>query len=50
MIVEVEQRNIGRASGAVVDFHYFQAWAVRDGLVTGCYAAPTRGDALRALP
>ena len=49
LLVEVEQRNTGRASGAAVDFHYFQAWSVRDGKVRACCAAPTREEALRAL-
>ena len=48
-IVEVHQRNTGRASGVPVDFHYFQAWVVRDGRVTACHAAQTKAGALRAL-
>jgi ketosteroid isomerase-like protein len=49
VLVEVQQRNTGRASGVAVDFHYFQAWAVRNGKVTACCAAPTREEALGAL-
>jgi len=48
VIVEVEQRNRGRASGVAVDFHYFQVSTVRNGKVTASYAAKTRGDALEA--
>jgi ketosteroid isomerase-like protein len=48
VIVEVEQRNRGRASGVPVDFHYFQVSTVRDGKVTASYMAETRENALEA--
>jgi ketosteroid isomerase-like protein len=48
VIFEVKQRNRGRASGVAVDFHYFQAFAVRDGRVTAVYAADTKAEALAA--
>ena len=49
VIVEVEQRNRGRASGAAVDFHYFQAFTLRNGKVTASYMAETRAKALEAV-
>lgn len=49
VIVEVEQHNRGRGSGIGVDFHYFQAFTVRDGKVTASYMAPTRAEALEAV-
>jgi ketosteroid isomerase-like protein len=49
VIVEVEQRNRGRASGVAVDFHYFQTFTVRDGKVVGSYMADTRAKALEAV-
>ena len=48
VIVEVEQRNVGRGRGLPVDFHYFQAFTVRDGKVTASYMAETRAKALEA--
>ncbi len=49
VIVEVQQRNRGRASGVAVAFHYFQAFTVRDGNITAPYMAATRANALQAL-
>jgi ketosteroid isomerase-like protein len=49
VVVEVEQRNRGRASGVEVDFHYFQATTVRDEKVTASYMAETRAKALEAV-
>jgi ketosteroid isomerase-like protein len=49
VIVEVQQRNLGRGSGVPVDFHYFQAFTVRDGKVTASYMAETRNKALEAV-
>jgi ketosteroid isomerase-like protein len=49
VIVEVEQRNSGRASGVAIHFHYFQASTVRDGKVTASYGADTRAEALEAV-
>jgi ketosteroid isomerase-like protein len=49
VIVEVDQRNRGRGSGLPVDFHYFQAWTVRDGKVTASHMAGTRTQALEAV-
>ncbi len=49
VIVEVQQRNRGRESGVEVDFHYFQAFTVRDGKVTASYMADTRLKALEAV-
>ena len=49
VIFEVKQRNRGRASGVAVDFHYFQAFTVRDGKVTAVCAADTKAEALEAL-
>jgi ketosteroid isomerase-like protein len=49
VIVEVEQRNLGRASGVAVDFHYFQAFTFRNGKVTASYMAETRTQALEAV-
>ena len=49
VIVEVEQRNRGRGSGVEVDFHYFQAFTVRDGRVRASYMADTRAEALEAV-
>ncbi len=49
VIVEVAQRNRGRASGVAVDFEYFQAFTVRHGMVTASYMAETRADALEAV-
>ena len=48
VIVEVEQRNRGRASGVAVDFHYFQVSTVRNRKVTASYMAETRAQALEA--
>jgi ketosteroid isomerase-like protein len=48
VIVEVEQRNLGRASGVAVDFHYFQGFILRNGRVTASYMADTRAEALEA--
>ena|SRR5215207_2484189 len=48
VIVEVEQRNRGRASGVAVDFHYFQVTTVREGKVTASYMGETRKKALEA--
>ena len=48
VIFEVKQRNRGRASGVAVDFHYFQAFTVRNGKVTAVYTADTRAEALEA--
>jgi ketosteroid isomerase-like protein len=48
VIVEVEQRNRGRASGVAVDFHYFQVTTVRNGKVTSSYMTETREKALEA--
>ena len=48
VLVEVTQRNRGRESGVPVDFHYFQAYRVRDGKITECYSAATRDEALEA--
>jgi ketosteroid isomerase-like protein len=49
VIVEVEQRNSGRASGAAVDFHYFQSFTLRDGKLAASHMAPTRAEALRTV-
>jgi ketosteroid isomerase-like protein len=49
VIVEVQQRNLGRGSGIPVDFHYFQAFTVRDGKITASYMAQTRSKALEAV-
>ena len=49
VIVEVEQRNRGRGSEVKVDFHYFQAFTVRDGKVKASYMAQTRAGALKAV-
>ncbi len=49
VIVEVDQRNRGRGSGLALDFHYFQAWTIRDGKVTASYMAQTRTEALEAV-
>src|ERR1051325_2207160 len=48
VIFEVKQRNRGRASGVAVDFHYFQAFTVRDGKVTAVYTADTKAEDLEA--
>jgi ketosteroid isomerase-like protein len=48
VIVEVEQRNRGRASGVAVDFHYFQVSTVRNGKVIASCMAETRAKALEA--
>jgi ketosteroid isomerase-like protein len=48
VIVEVEQRNRGRASGVAVDIHYFQVYAIRKGKVTASYMTETRDKALEA--
>ena len=49
VIVEVHQRNRGRASGVALDFHYFQAFTVRNRKVTASYAADTLAKALEAV-
>jgi ketosteroid isomerase-like protein len=49
VIVEVEQRNRGRGSGVPVEFHYFQAFTVRNGKVTAVHMAETRAKALEVL-
>lgn len=49
VIVEIDQRNRGRGSGLPVDFHYFQAWTLRQGKVTASYTAATRSAALEAV-
>lgn len=49
MIVEVKQRNRGRASGVAVDFHYFQTFTVRDGKVTASAMAETRDAAMKLI-
>jgi ketosteroid isomerase-like protein len=49
VIVEVQQRNLGRGSGIPVDFHYFQAFTVREGKITASYMAETRTKALEAV-
>jgi ketosteroid isomerase-like protein len=48
VIFDVRQRNRGRASGVAVDFHYFQAFRVRDGKVVAVHAADTKAEALAA--
>jgi ketosteroid isomerase-like protein len=50
VIVEVEQRNVGRGSGVAVEFHYFQVWTLRARKVVACSQFPTRAEALEALP
>ena len=49
VIVEVQQRNLGRASGVTVDFHYFQTFTVRNGKITASHMAHTRPKALEAV-
>ena len=49
VIVEVQQRNRGRASGVTVDFHYFQTFTVRNGKITASFMAETRAKALEAV-
>jgi ketosteroid isomerase-like protein len=49
VIVEVEQRNRGRLSGAAVDFHYFQTFTIRDGKVVASSTAETWTRAVNAL-
>ncbi len=49
VVVEVEQRNRGRASGAMVDFHHFQVFAVREGKITACVVARTKAEARAAV-
>ena len=49
IIVEVEQRNVGRGSGVAVDFHYFQGFAFRDGRVSASVAADTSDEAVELL-
>jgi ketosteroid isomerase-like protein len=49
VIVEVQQRNLGRASGVTVDFHYFQTFTVRNGKITASHMAQTRTQALEAV-
>ena len=48
VVVEVRQRNRGRASGVEIEFHYFQVFTVHDGKVTAVHVAPGRADALAA--
>ena len=49
VIVDVEQRNMGRGSGVAVDFHYFQAFTVRQRKITASHGAQTRSAALEAV-
>jgi ketosteroid isomerase-like protein len=49
VIVEVDQRNRGRASGVAVDFHYWQTFTVRDGKIAASSMAETRDEALEAV-
>ena len=49
VIVEVRQRNRGRTSGVLVDFHYFQSFTVRDGKITASHAAEKRGAVVEAV-
>jgi ketosteroid isomerase-like protein len=49
VIVKVEQRNRGRASGVEVDFQYWQTFTVRGGTVTASSMAQTRPEALEAV-
>jgi ketosteroid isomerase-like protein len=49
VIVEVKQRNRGRASGVAVDFNYFQAFTLRDGRIVASYMADSRLGALAAV-
>ena len=49
VIVEVQQRNRGRASGVMVNFHYFQTFTVRNGKITASFMADTRAKALEAV-
>jgi ketosteroid isomerase-like protein len=49
VIVKVEQHNRGRASGADVDFHYWQTFTIRGGKITASYMAQTRLAALEAV-
>ena len=48
VVVEVRQRNRGRASGVEVEFHYFQVFTVKDGKVTAVHVAPDRAEAVAA--
>ena len=49
VIVEVAQRARGRASGAEVDFHYWQTFSFQDGRLTASHMADTRAEALEAV-
>ena len=49
VVVEVQQRNRGRASGVPIDLHYFQSFTVRNGKVTASHMAETRAEALEAV-
>jgi ketosteroid isomerase-like protein len=48
VVVDVRQRNRGRASGVEVVFHYFQVFTIRDGKVTAVHVADNRADAVAA--
>ena len=49
VLVEVEQRNLGRGSGIPVDFHYFQVTTVKDGKAISSVMAQTRTEALELV-
>jgi ketosteroid isomerase-like protein len=49
VLVRVNQRNSGRASGVEVDFHYFQVFTVRKGKLVACHIGDTKADALEAV-
>ena len=49
VVVRVEQRNVGRASGVAVNFQYWQTFTVRDGKIAASTMAETRAAALEAV-
>jgi ketosteroid isomerase-like protein len=48
VLVAVDERSVGRASGVVVDSRHYAVWTLHDGMVTRVRCFRDRADALKA--
>ena len=49
VVAELHQRGTGRASGVLVEFHWWQVWTLRDGKIVRGTNHFTRDEALASL-
>jgi ketosteroid isomerase-like protein len=49
VLVAVDERSVGRASGVAVDRRHYAVWTLRDGMVTRVRCFRDRAEALKAV-